>query len=102
MSPIDTSGIKSGIRVGIDRPDTEVRGGTTNESGTNVKMTPSDSVELTDTATRLAELQAEVSAMEGVDFKRVQEIREQIADGSYSVDADRVADALITMEKELL
>lgn len=65
-------------------------------------MTPSDSVELTDTATRLAELQAEVSAMEGVDFKRVQEIREQIADGSYSVDADRVADALITMEKELL
>ena len=29
-------------------------------------------------------------------------IRQQIADGSYAVDADRIADALMTMEKELL
>jgi negative regulator of flagellin synthesis FlgM len=102
MSPIDTSGIKPGMRVDTDRTDAGIRGGTTNEAGATAKAAPSDSVELTDTASRLTELQAEVSAMEGVDFGRVQEIREQIADGTYNVDANRVADALITMEKELL
>lgn len=102
MSPIDTSGIKSGIGVSVGRSDTEVRGDITNEAGTNAKAAPSDSVQLTDTASRLAELQAKVTEMEGVDFERVQEIREQIADGTYSIDADRVANALLTMEKELL
>jgi negative regulator of flagellin synthesis FlgM len=43
-----------------------------------------------------------VSAADGVDLERVEAIRQQIADGSYEVDADRVADALMTMEKELL
>ena len=102
MSPIDTSGIKSGIGVSVGRSDTEVRGDATNEAGTNAKAAPSDSVQLTDTASRLAELQAKVTEMEGVDFERVQEIREQIADGTYNIDADRVANALLTMEKELL
>lgn len=102
MSPIDTSGIKSGIGVNVGRSDTEVRGDTTNRAGTSAKAAPSDSVQLTDTASRLAELQAKVTEMEGVDFERVQEIREQIADGTYSIDADRVANALLTMEKELL
>ena len=102
MSPIDTSGIKSGIGVSVGRSDKEVRGDTTNEGATNGKAAPSDSVQLTDTASRLAELQAKVTEMEGVDFERVQEIREQIADGTYSIDADRVANALLTMEKELL
>ena len=50
-------------------------------------------MQLTDTASRLAELQAKVTEMEGVDFERVQEIREQIVDGTYSIDADRVANA---------
>ena len=102
MSPIDTSGIKSGIGVSVGRSDTEVHGDTTNEAGTSAKAAPSDSVQLTDTASRLAELQAKVTEMEGVDFERVQEIREQIADGTYSIDAGRVANALLTMEKELL
>ena len=43
-----------------------------------------------------------VNAAEGVDMKRVEDIKAQIADGSYEVDADRIADALMTMEKELL
>lgn len=102
MSPIDTSGIKPGLRVDTDRAGAEVRDGKTNESGTTVNAAPSDSVELSDTASRLTELKAEVSTIEGVDFGRVQEIRQQIADGTYNVDADRIADALITMEKELL
>ena len=43
-----------------------------------------------------------MSSAEGVDLERVEAIRQQIADGSYTVDADRVANALMTMENELL
>ena len=101
MSPIDTSGIKPGPRVDIDRQDSRVRGGYGEQAGTPDRAR-ADSVQLTDTATRLAELQNEVAAAEGVDLERVDAIRQQIADGSYEVDADRIADALMTMEKELL
>jgi negative regulator of flagellin synthesis FlgM len=101
MSPIDTSGIKPGPRVDTERLDTRVRGGNTEQtSAPDAKR--ADSVQLTDTAAKLAELQAEVAAADGVDLERVDAIRQQIADGSYAVDADRIADALMTMEKELL
>ncbi|MGB1175614.1 MAG: flagellar biosynthesis anti-sigma factor FlgM, partial [Luminiphilus sp.] len=77
------------------------RGGES-ESSKGSASKSADSVQLTDTANRLAELQAEVAQADGVDLERVEAIRQQIADGSYEVDADRVADALMTMEKELL
>ena len=100
MNPIDTSGIKPGPRLDTERLDTRVRGGNSEQASATEKR--ADSVQLTDTASRLAELQAEVAAAEGVDLDRVEAIRQQIADGSYEVDADRVADALMTIEKELL
>jgi hypothetical protein len=40
MSPIDTSGIKPGLRVDTDRAGAEVRDGKTNESGTTVSAAP--------------------------------------------------------------
>ena len=101
MSPIDTSGIKPGPRLDTERLDTRVRGGS-NEQTSAPDRARADSVQLTDTAAKLAELQAEVSSADGVDLERVEAIRQQIADGSYEIDADRVADALMTMERELL
>ena len=101
MSPIDSSGIKTSLRIDPERPDTRVRGDQ-NAPSSSVASKPADSVQLTDTAARLAELQAEVAAADGVDIERVEAIRQQIADGSYKVDADRIADALMTMEQELL
>lgn len=101
MNPIDASGIKTSLRIDSDRQDARVRGGES-ESSKGSASKAADSVQLTDTANRLAELQAEVAQADGVDLERVEAIRQQIADGSYEIDADRVADALMTMEKELL
>ena len=101
MSPIDTSGIKSSVRVDTERQETRVRGGNTEQEATKSALSL-DTVQLTDTATKLAELQAEVSAASGVDIERVEAIRQQIADGSYEVDPDKIADALMAMEQELL
>jgi len=101
MSPIETSGIKTSLRIDPERQDTRIRGGE-NASSSSMASRPADSVQLTDTASRLGELQTEVAAAEGVDIERVEAIRQKIADGSYQVDADRIADALMTMEQELL
>jgi negative regulator of flagellin synthesis FlgM len=98
MSPIDTSGIKSSVRVDTERQETRVRGGNSEQDSAKSL----DTVQLTDTATKLAELQAEVSAASGVDIERVEAIRQQIADGSYEVDPDKIADSLMAMEQELL
>lgn len=104
MSPIDTSGVKTSLRVDPERQETRVRSDDSESSSASAsaQTKPADSVQLTDTAAKLSELQAEVNAAEGVDLERVEAIREQIADGSYQVDADRIADALMTMEQELL
>ena len=104
MSPIDTSGVKTSLRVDPERQDARVRNDDSESSSAlaSAQSKPADSVQLTDTAAKLSELQAEVNAAEGVDLERVEAIREQIADGSYQVDADRIADALMTMEQELL
>ena len=102
MNPVDTSGIKLGPRVDIERQDTRVRGGSGEQASDAGNAKSADSVQLTDTAARLSELQAEVSAAAGVDLELVEAIRQKIADGSYEIDTDRVADALMTMEKELL
>ena len=101
MSPIDTTGIKPGPRLDTERQDARVRSGN-GEQANAADTKRADSVQLTDTASRLAKLQAEVAAVEGVDLDRVEAIRQQIVEGSYEVDTDRVADALMTMEKELL
>jgi negative regulator of flagellin synthesis FlgM len=61
-----------------------------------------DTVELTSTATRLTQLKADVASAEGIDQARVAALREQIANGSYEINPERIADALIKLEQELV
>jgi negative regulator of flagellin synthesis FlgM len=105
MNPIDTSGIKPTVRVDNDRPGNgaKVGGGNTDASGgRGARVLADDTVELTDTATRLSELRSEVAKASGIDLERVESIRERIANGSYQVDAERVADALVQLERDLV
>ena len=85
----------------LSPPDTRVRGDE-NASSSSGGLKASRFSTTYRYRARLAELQAEVAAADGVDIERVEAIRQQIADGSYEVDADRIADALMTMEQELL
>ncbi len=62
---------------------------------------PADEVSLTDTAARLRELEARLAELPVVDPKRVDEIRQLIAEGRYQVDAGDIAEKLIQIEKLL-
>lgn len=102
MNPIDTSGISPSPRVDTDRKTGGAKadngGGDTSPRQSSVLA--DDTVELTDTASRLSQLSAEVNSAPGVDTAKVDAIRQRIADGSYEVDAGRIADALIRQELE--
>jgi negative regulator of flagellin synthesis FlgM len=58
----------------------------------------SDSVSLTDSAARLRKLENSLADLPEVDSERVATIQRAIADGSYQVDAGRIADKLLNFE----
>lgn len=104
MKPIDTSGITPSPRVETDRKTggAKAEGSGPDTAGRAARVLADDTVELTDTASRLNQLSNEIRAADGVDLAKVEAIRERIADGSYEVDAGRIADALIRQEQELV
>jgi len=90
-----SSGVVTALdsRVGkIDKPQTA---SPTNAPG------GSEVVTLTDLGGRLQQLTQSVADVPAVDAKRVEQFRQAIADGSYQVDADAVADKLANFEAML-
>lgn len=61
-----------------------------------------DPVELTDGARQLHDLQAAVAATPVVDSDRVAALREAIANGTYVIDAQRIADGLLAQDRAAL
>lgn len=63
---------------------------------------PSDSVRLTGEAEGLQALERQLGAAPaGIDVARVNEIRAAIADGSYRVDAQQIADRMFALDSAL-
>ena len=77
MSPIDTSGIKSSVRVDTERQETRVRGGNSEQESTKSALSL-DTVQLTGHRDK-ALLTTAMSVASGVDIERVEAIRQQIA-----------------------
>ena len=63
--------------------------------------TASDSVKLTETATRLQQLDELLANAPAIDRARVDQLRQSIAEGRYKMDAVHVADKLIALERTL-
>lgn len=57
-----------------------------------------DRVSVTDTASRLQKIEEELSAMPEINHEKVAEIKKAIADGTFSLDPQRIADKLIGFE----
>jgi negative regulator of flagellin synthesis FlgM len=56
---------------------------------------------ITDSARKLAALEQSVRDLPAIDDARVQQVSARIADGSYKIDAGRVADKLLRSEQDL-
>ncbi|SFR87193.1 anti-sigma-28 factor, FlgM family [Dyella sp. OK004] len=59
-----------------------------------------DSIKLTDSARALHEA-AKTGADSGIDTKRVEQVRQALANGSYKIDAGRIADGLLSLEGQI-
>lgn len=66
-----------------------------------VKVT-GDRVELTAMASQVQALEASLASVEVFDAKRVDQIKQQISEGRFSVDAEIVADRLVAAVKDLV
>ncbi len=66
------------------------------------KTAAASSVSLSDLATRLHSIEAELSTSQPFDAAKVEEIKQAMRDGQFKVNTDVVADRLIESMKELL
>jgi len=82
------------------RVDTTVGRGTDANNATSTSAAETDSVSLTNAATQLQSLQRDLAAVPEVDTARVEAIKAAIADGSYSVDSNKLAQNLIDFEQQ--
>lgn len=60
----------------------------------------SDQLKLTDSARALQEA-ARLNDASPIDAKRVEQVRQALADGSYKIDAGKIADRLLAMDQQL-
>lgn len=58
----------------------------------------SDSVSLSSAAKNLAQLESELKGLPEVDMQRVEAIRNMLADGSYQIDLEKLAQKMLDLE----
>lgn len=61
-----------------------------------------DSLTLTDSSTRIRSLETELATVDITDVGKIESVKAALADGSFTVDAEVVADRLIDHTKEAL
>lgn len=81
------------------KPDSKKSADSTPVSG--VATLSPDSINLTGSATRIKALQEQVARLPIVDTKKIEQVQNSINDGSYEINAERIADKMIQFEKEL-
>lgn len=60
-----------------------------------------DTVSLTNAAAQISSLETAIAELPVVDTQRVEAIKQTLADGSYQIDAERIADKLLSLESSL-
>ncbi|QWT20554.1 flagellar biosynthesis anti-sigma factor FlgM [Bacillus sp. NP157] len=96
-----TTTIKPGIQA--QQPPVQLRtqaqgtGAAASAQGSAPVRSTADSVNITDSAKALDA----ASRSDGIDTKRVDEIRSKLADGTYKPDAQAIASKLVAMESQM-
>lgn len=74
--------------------------GTTGSEAASGTAGADDRVQLTDSAKAMQEAARTQSGAE-VDTKKVEQLRQALASGTYKVDANRIADRMLSLESQL-
>jgi len=60
-----------------------------------------DTVSLTDTASRLRQMETTLAELPVVDNQRVEQIRKALEEGTFEMNPERIAEKMLGMEREL-
>ena len=82
------------------KPDNSKTGNSTQGSGT-ATLSP-DSINLTESATRIKVLEEQVARLPIVDTKKIEQVQNSINNGTYEVNPERIAEKMIQFEKEIM
>jgi len=91
----------SGQRPTVSNPGQNARTERPGSERASGAASGSDQLSLTSSAQLLKELNDVVAATPEVDESRVEAIKQAIAEGTYDVDAGRIADQLLKLEDQL-
>jgi negative regulator of flagellin synthesis FlgM len=98
----DISGIGSNrTQQSGNRTAQRVDDGKTSSNISSNTTSGSDKVSLTKTAARLKDIEKTLSEQSPVDNSRVDDMKLALANGNYKVDADKIADKMMTFEAAL-
>jgi negative regulator of flagellin synthesis FlgM len=89
----------SGPGAGVENPRNQDRTEARQPAGTTGH---SDQVSLTSQARQLREIGAQLAEQPVVDPQRVEAVRSAIDDGTFTVNAQRIADKMISLEQALV
>lgn len=101
--PIDITGLNAGKPQGTSErksPAVERNQGGSS-AGASAQGPRGDTINLTATAARLKQLEAGLVGVPVVDESKVQGVQRAITSGTYSIDAERVAEKMIDFERQL-
>jgi negative regulator of flagellin synthesis FlgM len=84
-----------------DKPNAKATAETNNTADKTKIATQQEKVTLTATAARFQQVQTNLSTQPEINRERVAEIRKAIAEGTYKVDAGRLAGRMMQFESEL-
>jgi len=80
-------------KVGTENPAADKAAGKVPSTG--------DTVELTSSAKLLERLDKTLAELSAVDTQRIDAVRNAIENGDYTIDAERIAEAMLRFEREL-
>lgn len=89
VTPTSTSKVSATKGKGAGKASTPAGGG-------------GDALTLTESSTRVRALESQLASVEVTDTGKIEAVKAALADGSFSVDAEVVADRLIDHTKETL
>ncbi len=97
--PIDLRPVTGGVIDPATGKPAALRPSSTQK--TDGRTAESDSVALTDTAARLKQAQAALASAAVIDAELVARVANQLAAGTYEIDAEHIAEKIIEMERQL-
>lgn len=95
---------KIGNKIGSAKETVSSTGAFRNDASkpasTSGNAVPSDTVKLTSSGQLLERLEKSLATLPDIDASRVDAVKNAIANGDYEIDAERIADTLIRMDRE--